>query len=120
MPGVTYTVAGSGFAPNSDVTIVFYSTPTTVGTATVNAQGAFSTSVTVPATLAVGNHTLAALGVASSGATEANAVVAVSVTEPSSSAALATTGVTGDWLAALAVLMAAFGAILAMRARRRA
>ena len=120
LPGVTYTVAGSGFAPNSDVTIVFYSTPTTVGTATVNAQGAFSTSVTVPATLAVGNHTLAALGVASSGATEANAVVAVSVTEPSSSAALATTGVTGDWLAALAVLMAAFGAILAMRARRRA
>lgn len=120
LPGVTYTVAGSGFAPNSDVTIVFYSTPTTVGTATVNGQGAFSTSVTVPVSLASGNHTLVALGVASSGATEANATVAVSVAEPGSSAAgLANTGATADWLAALAVLLAAFGAILATRARRR-
>ncbi len=60
-------VTGFGFKPGSEVEIWVFSTPTLLGTATVKADGTFSKSFTIPATLAVGRHTLQAEGLASSG-----------------------------------------------------
>jgi LysM repeat protein len=51
-PGTTVTVNGSGFPTNSDVIIgpgVFASEPVTTARITTNAQGGFTTQVTIPA-----------------------------------------------------------------------
>jgi CshA-type fibril repeat protein len=67
-PGSALTVVGTGFAPNSTVTILMYSSPTKLGTATTDADGNLSHDVTVP-TLDEGLHNIVASGVTPSGAT---------------------------------------------------
>jgi hypothetical protein len=57
-------VSGAGYLPGSNVTIALYSSPTTLGGATTDAQGAFTVSVTIPASGARGQHTLTAIGLA--------------------------------------------------------
>jgi titin len=61
------TISGSGYAPNSTVTLAIYSTPQVLTTVVTDASGNFTATVTVPAGLAAGNHTLVASGVDSSG-----------------------------------------------------
>ncbi|MER7274684.1 hypothetical protein ABT369_09525 [Dactylosporangium sp. NPDC000244] len=63
-PGQTITITGSGYKPNTTITVAIYSTPVTVGTVTTDGTGAFSATVTVPAGLAPGSHTLVAAGLA--------------------------------------------------------
>ena len=115
--GRSYIVTGSGFAPNSEVTLVFYSTPTQMGVATVNGQGSFSKTVVVPTSLATGSHHLTALGVETT-ATEANAVVSVTVAEPSLASDLARTGTDFSRLLALAVLLLLLGGTSLILRRR--
>ena len=66
-PGKTMTVSGSGYAPNSTITLAIYSTPQVLTTVVTDASGNFTATVTVPAGLAAGSHTLVASGVDSSG-----------------------------------------------------
>lgn len=66
-PGKKITVTGTGYAPGSTVTVVAYSTPQVLTTVVADVNGNFSVEVTVPATLAVGNHTLVASGVDANG-----------------------------------------------------
>jgi LPXTG-motif cell wall-anchored protein len=66
-PGKTMTVSGSGYAPNSTITVAIYSTPQVLTTVVTDASGNFTATVTVPAGLEAGNHTLVASGVDSSG-----------------------------------------------------
>jgi hypothetical protein len=66
-PGKTITVSGSGYAPNTTITLAIYSTPQVLTTTVTDASGNFTATVTVPAGLAAGNHTLVASGVDSSG-----------------------------------------------------
>ena len=66
-PGKTMTISGSGYAPNSTITLAIYSTPQVLTTVVTDASGNFTATVTVPAGLAAGNHTLVASGVDSSG-----------------------------------------------------
>ena len=54
------TVKGTGFAPESTVTITLHSEPVEVGTATTDASGDFTATVTVPATTEAGDHTVVA------------------------------------------------------------
>lgn len=115
IPGSSYLVTGSGFAPNSLVEIVIYSTPTTLGTARANSQGSFATNVGIPASLATGTHHIAALGVSGSSVAEANAVISVTVSEQD----LANTGSRSGWLILLALLLFAMGAILLSARRNR-
>jgi hypothetical protein len=61
--GAEIDVAGSGYLPESTVTVVVYSEPTVLGSAAVDASGAFSASVTLPEDLPAGAHTLVASGV---------------------------------------------------------
>ncbi len=57
---------GSGYAPNSAVTITIESTPKTLVTTTTDATGSFSVTVTIPGGYS-GAHTLVATGVAPDG-----------------------------------------------------
>lgn len=61
-------LSGSGYAPNSTVSLFVYSTPTLLATVTTDATGSFSTYVTVPSDLAPGGHHLVAAGLDPSGA----------------------------------------------------
>ena len=58
--GKTVTVKGTGFAPESAVTITLHSEPVEVGTATTDENGDFTATVTVPATTEAGDHTVVA------------------------------------------------------------
>ncbi|WP_166533513.1 hypothetical protein [Blastococcus xanthinilyticus] len=65
--GEQLVVIGTGFQPNSQVAIVVYSEPRLLGTATTDANGDFRATVTVPADLAAGRHSLVASGFAPDG-----------------------------------------------------
>jgi hypothetical protein len=56
-------VTGTGYAPNTLVTVLIYSEPQVLGSTWTDGTGSFSVEVTVPAGLAAGNHTLVAAGV---------------------------------------------------------
>ena len=58
--GKTVTVKGTGFAPESSVTLTLHSEPVEVGTATAGEDGSFTATVTVPAATEAGEHTLVA------------------------------------------------------------
>jgi hypothetical protein len=67
-PGQQITVIGTGFLPNSSVTIIVYSAPIVLGSAVTDAAGDFSVPITIPTTLDVGAHNIVASGVDPSGA----------------------------------------------------
>lgn len=62
-PGQSITVSGTGYAPFSTVTVLVYSSPTVLGTAVADENGAFTFTGTLPAGLAAGSHTLVAAGI---------------------------------------------------------
>ncbi|MFM8352767.1 MAG: hypothetical protein ACKN9D_17100, partial [Actinomycetales bacterium] len=51
-------VSGTGFLPNSKVSVFIFSTARTLGTLTTNAQGSFDGSVGVPQDILPGEHTV--------------------------------------------------------------
>ncbi|MER7277255.1 fibronectin type III domain-containing protein [Dactylosporangium sp. NPDC000244] len=118
-PGAQLTVIGTGFAAYSTVEVTLYSAPQSLGTAVTDASGNFTKTVTVPADLTAGAHTVLAQGVAPDGTARAMKLT-VTVAPPSSSAALP---VTGDPVArtALSGLLALVGgaALLLGAARTR-
>ena len=61
------TLTGTGYAPNSTVSLYIYSTPTLLATVQTNGTGSFSKVVTIPANLAPGAHHLVSAGVDPSG-----------------------------------------------------
>ena len=60
-------VSGRGFAPNTQVAIWAFSTPTFLGFVQTDAKGEYRASLPLPAALALGDHTLQSNGTASSG-----------------------------------------------------
>lgn len=66
--GKQVTLSGHGYLPNSTVTLIAYSTPQVLTTVVTDATGSFTATVTVPAGLESGHHTLVASGVDPSGA----------------------------------------------------
>jgi YVTN family beta-propeller protein len=61
--GRSVTVTGSQFAPGSVLTVSIASTPTTLGTVTVAADGTFTATYTVPCSIPGGAHTISATAV---------------------------------------------------------
>ncbi|MEY2470633.1 MAG: hypothetical protein QOF21_3331, partial [Actinomycetota bacterium] len=57
-PGGTLTTSGGGFAPNSNVNAVIYSSPVLLKSATADALGNVTMTVTLPSNLATGTHQL--------------------------------------------------------------
>lgn len=60
-------MSGSGFAPETPVTVGMYSAPVRLATATTDAGGSFSAQVRVPKSAAAGPHTLVAIGATTAG-----------------------------------------------------
>ena len=60
-PSVKIQVAGKKFGVSETVSLTF-DTATSLGTATTDSTGAFTTSVTIPKTALPGNHTISAVG----------------------------------------------------------
>jgi hypothetical protein len=61
--GKTMVVSGTGYLPGSTVTVLIYSSPQVLTTVVADPSGNFTVTVTVPAGLAAGQHTLVASGV---------------------------------------------------------
>src|SRR5690606_19615471 len=52
-PGGDVDISGSGFEPETDVTVTLHSTPMLLATVKTNAQGQFTTTVKIPANTAL-------------------------------------------------------------------
>lgn len=128
-PGQKVTVEASGFLAGSNVQAFAYSTPTLLGSAVTDADGAASFEVTVPTDLTPGEHTLVAIGFGAGGTT-AVATSALVVAAPGAptapgapvAASLPATGVNPLPWAVLAAGLLAAGVLglSASRMRRRA
>lgn len=77
-PGQAFTVTSEGWQPGSEVTFTFFSDPVVLGTALVNANGAFTSQVTIPADATPGPHTLRTSGTSAAGV-PANVDLAITV-----------------------------------------
>ncbi|MET7424311.1 IPT/TIG domain-containing protein [Dactylosporangium sp. NPDC005555] len=129
-PGQQITFIGTGFAPHSTAIITIYSDPIEPGTAVTDGNGDFSKLVTIPAGLAVGDHTAVAQGVAPDGLPRAMAL-AITVAPTSSntsggnggSGGLPVTGPAAAMMLAIGLGLTTGGTVLVgfgNRRRRRA
>lgn len=123
-PGSTITVSGTGYAPFSTVTVLVYSTPTVLGTAQADANGAFTFTGKLPAGLAAGSHTLVAAGVDGAGNPRylTQAITVGGAAGSGASGGLAYTGadIAVPTIGGLAALAVGGGLVLAGRRRRSA
>nr|WP_240942099.1 fibronectin type III domain-containing protein [Planosporangium thailandense] len=119
--GKSVTLSGSGYAPDSPVQIVVYSSPKVLKTVTTDGTGSFSVSVTLPAGL-TGSHTLVAGGVGPDGAYRYLTLpVTVSAAGTGGTGGgLPITGQSVPKLVVTALLVLAFGVVLVRLSRRRA
>lgn len=65
--GGTMTISGDGFAPGASLTIVLHSDPVALATATADANGAYSVTVTIPAGTTAGTHQIVVSGLGPDG-----------------------------------------------------
>jgi LPXTG-motif cell wall-anchored protein len=110
------TLHGTGYAPNSLISVLVYSTPQVLTTTMTDASGSFTVEVTVPAGLPDGRHTLVAAGADPSGHMR---YMTLPITVTAGSAELAYTGasVLTPALAGLGALVLGGGLLMASRRR---
>jgi hypothetical protein len=106
-------VEASGFAPNSDVEVWLFSTPTLLGTVTVNSEGAASAKFALPAGAENGNHRVALNGKNVAGE---DASFAVGIVIGSASGGVSTAG---KVLIAIPIALAVLFALVLPARRRR-
>ena len=101
-PAQQITFLGTGFLPLSSVSMILYSSPVVLATATTDARGDFRTQVTLPATIEAGVHNLVASGVDPSGSVKflRMPVTVAAIAAPSTSVTLTTISATGTTTAA--------------------
>lgn len=117
--GKKITLTGSGYAPNSTVTVLVYSTPQVLTTVVTDASGSFTVEVTVPAGLPAGHHTLVASGVDPGGNLRTMTLPVTVVGGTTGQGGLAYTGVAVAPLLGGGVTAVALGAGLLVLSRRR-
>ncbi|MGY6501185.1 MAG: fibronectin type III domain-containing protein [Acidimicrobiales bacterium] len=78
--GTFVRVSGAGFEPFSTVDVWMFSTPTYLGAVTVEADGTFDATLSLPASIATGEHTLQLNGIGADG-TNRSASLGIIVTE---------------------------------------
>lgn len=136
--GCTMSLTGSGFGPSETVDLTLHSTPSSLGTVSTDHNGDFATTVTIPAGVPPGAHTIVAIG-ETSGETAsfpftitAETVATVPTTtppsppattavpsSPSQSASLPFTGLDVSAVVAIAVIAAGAGAVGLLTSRLR-
>jgi titin len=114
--GQKVTLHGTGYAPNSLISVIVYSTPQVLTTVTTDSSGSFTVQVTVPAGLPDGHHTLVAAGADPSGHMR---YLTLPITVTAGSAELAYTGasVLTPALAGLGALVLGGGLLMVSRRR---
>jgi hypothetical protein len=114
-PGGSVTVSGDGFEPGATIQISIASTPTLLTTVTADGSGSFSTTVTIPASIDPGVHTLSATGASPDGGTlTLSTTITVAGSRP-----LASTGANVVGLVVVAIAAIAVGALFVGVTRRR-
>ena len=117
--GQGFTATGSGYAPSSNVSLVFTSDPVALGTVTANASGAFTASVTVPADATVGQHTVTASGLAPDNSARILTAPITVVAKPAAAGPLVRTGSSGvGSLILWGALLIAVGFVAVVAVRR--
>lgn len=116
------TLSGSGMEPGETVNLQVFSSPIELGTTQADASGNFTATVTLPSSLAAGQHTIVATG-ETSGTTASFAITVAasttSATVPSNSTGLAFTGADIGALAGVGALAIALGGLFILSTRRR-
>ena len=115
-PGSSMNLTIGGLAPGSSASATIFSTPTSLGEFTVDANGRLSTGITVPRGLAAGSHRLRLAMTAANGD---DITFWVGVTVPPSVLQLPTTGSSDVAMAVTATWLLAIGIGLTATARRR-
>jgi hypothetical protein len=116
--GEKITISGKDFLPGSTVELVVYSTPVSLGSVVVLADGTFTAEVTLPKDMANGTHHLVASGVDVNGNAR-NMVVEVTVS--GGTAVLAFTGFSAlPYVGAGVLALLAGGGLLVATRRRQA
>ncbi|MBS1674619.1 MAG: hypothetical protein JSS74_11725, partial [Actinobacteria bacterium] len=113
--GGSITIAGSGLEENEKVALELHSTPVSLGSATSDADGAFSATVTIPANTTPGEHHVVAILADGSQITAALTVVAAGSV---AGGGLALTGADSGSFLLLAVVLLALGLGLVVARRR--
>jgi hypothetical protein len=85
-PGGSITVSGQGFGANEPVNVDLHSTPVLLATPQTDANGTFTTTVTIPSNTPMGTHTITATG------QQSGVVTSLQITVASSSSSLPFTG----------------------------
>ncbi|MFB7844928.1 ExeM/NucH family extracellular endonuclease [Microbacterium sp. NPDC056052] len=117
-PGGTLTIAGSGLEGEQSVALELHSTPVSLGSVTTNGDGAFSTTVTIPAGTAPGEHHVVAILPDGS---QLTAAITVAAAGSGNGSGLALTGAdSGSFLLLAAVLLALGLGLIVARRRLRA
>ncbi|CAD6011234.1 family 43 glycosylhydrolase [Agreia sp. COWG] len=128
--GQPFTVTGSGFGAGERIEFTLFSTPTSLGSAESDAEGTLTATLTVPAGIEEGAHTLRAASADSADIAEIAVTVkaaagtggAIPGSDPaggSPSGPLASTGLAIGWSLAGAAALVAAGLLLVLRRRRR-
>ena len=118
--GDSLAVTGANFSPNASITLDLQGPTTRLGTVTADAQGAFSTSVTLPSGT-TGSHRLVASGGLTAGcsAPTVSLDIAAASTGASSGGGTAVTGVDIAAMIAVALGLIIVGVVLQRRAHAR-
>ncbi|WP_336648696.1 ExeM/NucH family extracellular endonuclease [Microbacterium sp. MMO-10] len=111
--GGTVTISGSGLEENEKVALELHSTPVSLGSATADADGAFTATVTIPAGTAAGQHHVVAI--LSDGS---QISVEITVVAAGSGGGLALTGADSGSFLLLALVLLALGLGLVVARRR--
>jgi alpha-L-fucosidase len=88
--GGTMTISGDGFAPGASLTIVLHSDPVVLATATADANGAYSATVTIPVETTPGTHQIVVSGLGPDGQPRESVVTIEVQATPQVLAAVAT------------------------------
>jgi hypothetical protein len=115
--GATLTVSGSGYTPTEQVNLTLHSQTYNLGSATTDASGDFSTTVTLPAGVS-GSHTITGTA-ATSGMTASVSVTIGSSAGGGGSGDLAFTGAAVLGIGGIGVALLISGGVLLLAGQRR-
>jgi hypothetical protein len=118
--GAPVSLHAAGFAPGEIIEVSLHSTPIALGTLTADGEGEVDGTVTIPADVEPGDHTLLLVGLTSGSRVSAPLEVLGATTAPGEPRAIPATGSASGGLAAVGMSLVLAGLALVAGGRRRA